>query len=121
MFTLYPSREAVVKDIARIAAKTGQRGIAQELIDDVFAGNVEAVGFGYFGENGTLVFQEKAETLILHAVYSHELGLDEAVTVAHELAARRNLKFLKCETVRGGLAFKLVKRGWSATLSKRLI
>lgn len=121
MFTKYPDPEAVIADIRRIAAKTGQPEIANDLIDDLRSGTVEAVGFGYFGEKGSLVFQEGGhDTLWLHAVWSHEIGLDEAISVSLELAKRRKMQFVKCRTVRSGLAFKLVKRGWTATLIRRV-
>lgn len=120
MFTKYPDPEAVIADIRRIAKKTGQPDIAIDLIDDLRSGTVEAVGFGYFGEKGSLVFQQAHETLLIHAVWSHDIGLDEAISVSEEIARSRGLKFLRCVTVRAGLAYKLTKRKWIATLNKRI-
>jgi len=120
MFTKYPNPEAVIADIRRIAAKTGQHRIAEELLSDIREGNAEAVGFGYFGEKGTLVFADDGQTLHVHAVYSHDLGTDEAAAVAESIARQRGLGFVRCNTVRAGLAYKLTKRGWSATLVKRV-
>lgn len=120
MFTHYPNPEAVIADIRRIAAKTGQTRIADELIEDIRQGRARAVGFGYFGERGTLVYATDATTLHVHAVYSHEIGVDEAIAVSESLARHHGLGCVCCRTMRGGLAFKLVKRGWSATLTKHL-
>jgi hypothetical protein len=119
-FTIYPNKAAVVADIYRIAAKTGQSRVADELLDDIKHGRVQAVGFGYFGERGTLVYSTSPNVLHVHAVYSHEIGVDEACAVAEELARKNGVGILSCNTVRGGLAFKLIKRGFTAVLTKKL-
>jgi ethanolamine ammonia-lyase small subunit len=119
-FTRYPNPQAVIEDVRRIAAKTGQAKIADELIDDILGGRVVAVGFGYFGERGTLVYQASADLLTIHAVYCHDLGLDEANNLAIEIARELGLSRLTCSTVRAGLAFKLLKRGWRAQLYKQI-
>jgi hypothetical protein len=109
-----------IADIRAIAAKVNAPDIAAELIDDINTGTVEAFGFGYFGEQGTIVIQENHETLWVHAVYSHDIGVDEAAAVAEDIARNRGLKYLVCVTNRPGLAAKLCKRRWSARLSKKL-
>ena len=118
-YTEYPNPAAVIADIRRIARKTGQARIADELIDDIHEGRVVAVGFGYFGERGTLIYSSDGGALHVHAVYSHDVGLDEAVAVVNEIAADKGLKYIRCQTVRAGLAYKLMKRGWCATLTKK--
>ena len=119
-FTRYPNPQAVIEDIRRIAAKTGQWKIADELVDDILTGRVVAVGFGYFGEQGTLVYQTSGDLMTIHAVYCHDLGIDEANNVALEIARELGISRLTCYTLRAGLAFKLVKRGWFAQLTRKL-
>lgn len=121
-YTLYPNQQSVVDDIRRIANKTGQKDVGEELILEILRKEVEAVGFGYFGERGTLVFYvaKNYPSLIIHAVYSHDIGLTEAALVAEELAIQRNCREIRCTTKRPGLASKLVRLGWTAILSKTI-